>query len=158
MKRIGLVTIVSLIAVVATAQIKLATLDDLKEVLEYQDDKVVVLNFWATWCRPCVKELPTFDATGQEFKNKGVEMILISLDALSRLETNVNPFLEKRGMMSAIWLLDEPDFNSWLNLVDEGWSGAIPATLVIDGRKKEKRFHEGEMTKEDLIKLINPNS
>lgn len=104
------------------AQIKLATVDDLKQIMEYQDDTVVVLNFWATWCRPCVKELPTFDATGQELKSEGVEMILISLDALTRLETNVKPFLQKRNMKSTMWLLDDPDFNSWLPRLDRSYS------------------------------------
>lgn len=154
MKRVGVLVVFFVMTIAVSAQIKLVTIDDLKGVLSYQNDKIVVLNFWATWCRPCVKELPTFDETGQELKDQGVDMILISLDASNRLETNVKPFLEKRNMKSTLWLLDEPDFNSWLNLVNRDWSGAIPATLVIDGVNMEKRFHEGEMTKEELIKLI----
>lgn len=117
-------------------------------LINKEDDKTYVINFWATWCKPCVKELPAFEAINQEYADKGVEVILVSLDFSEKLESQVVPFVEKHGLKSDIVLLDDVDSNSWIPKVSEDWSGAIPATLIYN--KTARKFYEGSFTYEKL--------
>src|SRR5690554_3904936 len=70
-----------------------------------QDDKAVyVINFWATWCKPCIKELPYFEDLRKEYKDQGVHFVLVSLDFSEKLELVVMPFIEKHQLASEIVL------------------------------------------------------
>ncbi len=113
-----------------------------------EDNKTYVINFWATWCKPCVKELPAFETINEKYREKGVEVVLVSLDFSEKLESQVVPFVEKHGLKSDIVLLDDVDSNTWIPKVSEDWSGAIPATLIYNN--KERKFYEGSFTYEEL--------
>lgn len=104
-----------------------------KEVLSDQNT-IYVVNFWATWCAPCVKELPYFEQLNSE--NKNVKVVLISLDYKSQLESKLRPFLKKKNIQSEVVLLTDTNYNSWLSIVNKQWSGSIPATLIINKGKK----------------------
>ena len=132
-------------------QLKVIKFSDLQQIMEAQDDKLKVINFWATWCGPCVKELPQFESLQAKYKERGLEMILISFDFVEQIG-KANKFAADRNLKSTLYLLDETDYNSFIDKVHPSWSGAIPATLMIDSRngKKaffEKEFHEGELEK-----------
>ena len=116
--------------------------------LQQEDDKIYVLNFWATWCKPCIKELPAFEQLNAQYKDKNVEVVLVSLDFPEKLESAVVPFINKKGMQSKVVLLDDDDSNRWIPLVDTNWSGAIPVTLMV--KNKERIFHERPFTFEEL--------
>ena len=88
-----------------------------------------VVNFWATWCAPCVKELPHFEQLNSE--NKKLKVVLVSLDFKTQYETALLPFLKKEQIQSEVVLLTDKDYNSWLPAVDKDWSGSIPATLIL---------------------------
>jgi len=126
------------------------------EYLEsYDDSKTLVVNFWATWCMPCVKELPYFEEANARYEGTDVEIILVSLDFDTHLESKVIPFLEKKEIKSTVVLLDDPDANSWIDKVSPEWSGAIPATLVVQGDRKafyEQSFHSFD----ELQQIIQP--
>lgn len=129
------------------------TFEDFKPLLEKSDDKVHVVNFWATWCKPCIAELPYFEALNKKYQGKKVEFTLVSLDFGTQLESRVIPFLEKRNIKSKVVLLDDPKSTVWIDLVDKSWSGAIPATMVYKGNESdfyEKEFHS-EAELEDII-------
>ncbi len=129
------------------------TFEDFKPLLEKSDDKIHVLNFWATWCKPCIAELPYFEALNKKYQGKKVEFTLVSLDFGTQLESQVIPFLEKRNIKSKVVLLDDPKSMVWIDLVDKSWSGAIPATMVYKGNESnfyEKEFHS-EAELEDII-------
>lgn len=107
------------------------------------DNKVHVINFWATWCKPCIKELPYIDALTDKYKDK-VKVTLISLDFPRKLDTKLKPFITQNNLKSEVILLDDGKVNEWINEVDPSWSGAIPATLLFYNGKKlffEKEFH-----------------
>ncbi|MCB0457670.1 MAG: TlpA family protein disulfide reductase [Flavobacteriaceae bacterium] len=114
---------------------------------------IYVINFWATWCKPCVKELPAFEKLHENYKNKGVEVILVSLDFPDKLQSGVIPFIEKHQLKSDVILLDDPDANSWIPKVSEDWSGAIPATVLVKDGKKV--FFEKSFTYEELEIELN---
>jgi thiol-disulfide isomerase/thioredoxin len=123
-------------------------IDDLLARLNQTQDTTFVVNFWATWCKPCVQELPAFDSLSAVTKNKAVKVILVSLDFKEDLESKVNPFLAKKKIQSSCVLLDEINGNDFVNKISESWSGAIPATLFKKG--KSLLFFEKKMNLSEL--------
>lgn len=129
--------------------------EDLAPIFKQQTDTIYVINFWSTWCAPCIKELPHFEALNKKYADKKVKVILVSLDFKKQLETKLKPFLVKNNLQSKVLVLIDPDANSWVDRVDPSWSGAIPATYVYKQDRKE--FFEKEFEKfEDLEEIILP--
>lgn len=120
----------------------------LEPLLNKEDDKTYVINFWATWCKPCVKELPAFEKLNSEYKKKGVEVILVSLDFPNQIDDVLLPFIQKEKLKSEVILLDDPDQNNWIPKIDEKWSGSIPATLIYN--KNSREFYEQSFTYTEL--------
>lgn len=129
-------------------------MDDLQEIFEAETDDLYVINFWATWCRPCVAELPYFDELQEEYADRHVKVLLVTLDFVEDMDSRVLPFLERRGPSSEVVLLDEPKPNSWIDKVSSEWSGAIPATVFVQKSKNIREFHEGDFTKESLFEKV----
>jgi thiol-disulfide isomerase/thioredoxin len=116
-------------------------------------NKVQVINFWATWCEPCVEELPAFIELDD---NENIEVILISLDDARSVDSLVNPFLKKQKITATVKLLDDPYAAEWIPMVDQHWDGAIPATLIQKGSKKmfyNKTFTAAELS-EEIAKFL----
>jgi len=114
-------------------------------------EKTYVINFWATWCAPCVKELPYFENVNKEFKDENIEVILVSLDFPSQLESRLKPYLKKNKIKSQVILLDDSKFNTWVPKVFEKWDGGIPATLIVNSTNYNfypKTFDEQELFNE----------
>lgn len=126
----------------------------LRPFLEKNNDKIYVINFWATWCSPCVEELPAFQKLYKNYKDDNVELVLVSLDFPNQLDETLIPFLEKEKLEGELLLLDDPDQNSWIPKVDKKWSGAIPATLIYKNNKRV--FFEQSFTYESLVKELKP--
>jgi thiol-disulfide isomerase/thioredoxin len=120
----------------------------LKPWLHKQDDKVYVVNFWATWCSPCVKELPYFEKVNKEYKDKNVEVILVSLDFPKKKKTKLLPFIQKKNLQSKVLHLDDIDEQFWIADIDKDWSGALPATLIYGNG--QRKFFEQSFTQEEL--------
>jgi len=127
----------------------------LEEYMNKKDDKIKVINFWATWCKPCMEELPYFEQIHREYKDKNIEVLLVSLDQASMTD-KVKTTLKKNNITAKVVVLDEVDFNKWINLVDTTWSGSIPATLIISNNNTSKMFYERQFTKQQLEELILP--
>jgi thiol-disulfide isomerase/thioredoxin len=125
-------------------QVEVVKFSFIESLLKNKSDTTFVINFWASWCKPCVKELPAFEELNLKNENKNIKVILISLNFKSELETKLK-----------IVLLDEPDYNSWINKVNENWGGAIPATLIINYKNNVKQFYEKEFTFEELENKLN---
>jgi thiol-disulfide isomerase/thioredoxin len=118
------------------------------------EDTTYVINFWATWCAPCVKELPYFEQLREGNEMKPFKMILVSLDFKSKLE-GVKSLIAKKGIQSEVVLLADGRASEWIDLVDSTWSGAIPATLVIKNNKRyfyEKSYESYKELEEDILK------
>lgn len=119
-----------------------------KPFLNRLDDKIYVINFWATWCAPCVKELPYFEALHAKYGNRNVEVILVSLDFPHLYESKLKPFIIKNQIKSRVIALDGVDANNWIFEVDENWTGSIPATLIY--KNNNARFYEQSFSYEEL--------
>ncbi|MGB5943018.1 MAG: TlpA disulfide reductase family protein [Leeuwenhoekiella sp.] len=117
-------------------------------ILSFDDDYVHVINFWATWCKPCVKELPYFVAVSNEFRNEQIAMHYVSLDFSDQINERLIPFLKDYTITDDVLVLDDPKANDWIPKVNNEWSGAIPATYIYKG--ENTWFHEGSLTKEQL--------
>jgi len=132
----------------ASAKIPSLNFKELEPLLNKKNDTLYVINFWATWCKPCIKELPAFEKINSEYNTQKVKVVLVSLDFPKLLEKQLIPFVEKRQIKSEVILLDDPDANTWIPKVSSKWSGAIPATLIYN--KSEKKFYERSFTFEEL--------
>ena len=138
-----------------SSSIEIVDFEGFQKVISQDDEKTYVVNFWATWCKPCIKELPAFEKLNATYKDGGVEVILVSLDFKDQLSTQLEPFIKKRGIASRVILMDDPKENEWLPKVSESWSGAIPATVIKKGNKQifyEKSFTYDEL--EEALKTI----
>lgn len=122
--------------------------DGLKPLINKEDDKIHVVNFWATWCAPCVKELPYFEVVNQKYKDNNVEVLLVSLDFPKNYETKLKPFIEKRNLKSRVVAFDDTNQNRWIPEIHKDWSGAIPATIIYNSDKRQ--FYEQSFTQEEL--------
>ena len=108
--------------------------DDFEKAILKEDDNTYVINFWATWCAPCIKELPYFEKLHTD--NPKVKVIFVSLDSRKDLEKKLVPFVNRKKITTQVVLLSDKDYNAWLDKIDSSWSGAIPATLILNGKRK----------------------
>ncbi|UAB75851.1 TlpA disulfide reductase family protein [Mesoflavibacter sp. SCSIO 43206] len=125
----------------------------LEKVLNKQDNKTYVVNFWATWCAPCVKELPYFERINKQYKDKNVEVVLVSLDFPKHFDTKLKNFINEKQLQSELYALNDMDSNYWIPKVNKDWSGAIPATLIYNSNKRE--FFEQAFEYEELERTLN---
>jgi len=121
---------------------------------QQKNDTLYVVNFWATWCKPCVTELPFFEQAAQAFSQQPVKFILVSQDAKTRA-VQVDEFLKKNNYTSESFILSAGNPNVWIDKIDTKWSGTIPMTLFYKNGNKIY-FHEGDYaTFEELEKIIH---
>lgn len=133
-------------------QLEVYDFSGLEPFLNKKDDKIYVVNFWATWCAPCVKELPYFEKLNSEYKNQNVEVVLVSLDFPHLYEKKLKPFIKENNLASKVIALDDANMNTWIPMVDENWSGSIPATVIY--KNDERRFFEQSFNYEELEKEL----
>jgi thiol-disulfide isomerase/thioredoxin len=133
-------------------QVNIYDFNGLKSLFDQDDDTLYIINFWATWCKPCIKELPYFERINKEYGGKEVKVILVSLDFRPQVEGQLIPFMVKNNLRSEVLVLHDPDANAWIEQVDPGWSGAIPATLFI--REGERSFYEQSLSYEELKSIV----
>ncbi len=117
------------------------------------NDTTYVINFWATWCSPCVKEIDFFEEVHSSFQDSKVKVILVSLDFPNQVERRLIPFLEDKEITAQVMLMTDLDYNSWIERVDKSWSGAIPATLIFN--RERRVFLEQELTRDELFENVN---
>lgn len=127
----------------------------LEPMFRFDNDTTYIVNFWATWCKPCIKELPYFEDFNSQHKNKKVKVVLVSLDFPKQVESNLVPFVQKKQLQSKVVVLLDGKYNDWIDKVSPDWSGAIPATYIY---KKGRNLLVGEPFEnlEELNEVIEP--
>lgn len=111
-------------------------------IQELGSTNTIVIKFWATWCKPCIEELPLFEKLHERYARKNVHVLLVSLDFKSELDKKFIPFLQNAHLKPEVILFADQDANTWIPRIHEAWDGAIPATVVLRGNLKS--FHLGK--------------
>ncbi len=130
--------------------VRIIKIVDLEKRINNNSDTTYIINFWATWCAPCVKELPDFEKINAEYSSKKVVVLLVSMDFKEDLEKKVIPFIKTKNLKSEIVLLDESNANYFIPKISADWTGAIPATYILNNKKNIKHFFEKKLTYEFL--------
>ena len=133
--------------------VKAYDFDKLEYFLTQKNDTTYVVNFWATWCVPCVEELPHFEKLNEKYKKDKVKVMLVSLDMYKMVESRLLPFIKEKQLKSDVVYLRDPDQNTWLPKVDSTWSGALPATLIYN--RDKRKFYEKSFTYDELEKEVS---
>jgi len=144
------VFLISVSFFVRSQEVEVINASGLQERILHTESQLTVFNFWATWCGPCVKELPYFDEVG---KKKNVKVYLVSLDFQNQLE-KVSAFVAKKSVQSDVLFLNEKNPEAYMEKVSKEWTGSIPATLFVTNSGKIY-FHESIFAKEDLERTVN---
>jgi len=133
--------------------VKAYDFNKLEYFLKQKNDTTYVVNFWATWCVPCVEELPHFEELNAKYKKDKIKVMLVSLDMFKMVESKLLPFIKEKQLKSDVVYLRDPDQNTWLPKVDSTWSGALPATLIYN--KDMRKFYEKQFTYAELEKEVS---
>jgi len=121
-------------------------MEDLEKRVKNNSDTTYVVNFWATWCAPCVKELPAFDTIQANHSNDKIKVILVTLDFKEDLNKKVIPFIQKKKTACEVVLLDEVNGNYFIPKISQQWTGALPGTWIVNQKKSIDRFFEKTIT------------
>lgn len=154
MRRILLIVVVSLIGSGLFAQeIKSVKITELEKTIK-ESNTPMIINFWATFCVPCIEEIPYFQEEVKKHQKEEVQLLLVSLDLKSSYPQKVTDFAAKRGFTSPKVWLNETDADYFCPIIDPKWTGSIPASLFINNKTGYRKFIEAELTREELQKEI----
>jgi thiol-disulfide isomerase/thioredoxin len=126
---------------------------ELDRLLDGHGHRLLVVNFWATWCAPCVAEIPHFIEVSSEYREKGVLFVGLSADFLEGWQEKVPPFLKEKKVPYPNFVLDV-DPNALIPKFAEAWTGSLPATFYYDRDGKQLGRRIGMVSKEDLTSDI----
>ena len=134
-------------------QLKKLKIDELEAYIN-KSEKPLLVNFWATFCIPCVEELPYFQSIIKEKYNENVDLLLVSLDLPSYYPDRITSFMAaKKISATSVWL-NESNADLFCPRIDKSWEGTIPASLFVNNKKKYRKFHEGQLTPAMLKKEL----
>ena len=107
---------------------------------------VLIINFWATFCKPCVAEIPSFIRLADKYKKDNVRLLLVSLDLPSYYPKRIADFAKKKKFNTKITWLNESNADIFCPRIDSSWSGSIPSTLILNTKTGYRKFFEEEIT------------
>ncbi len=127
--------------------------DQLHPLLHRQNDTTYVVNFWATWCKPCVAELPWFEKLHDDMQQQPLQVLLVSMDFPKQYQSRLLPFIQERKLKPPVFALADMDYNAWIDRVSTEWDGAIPFTVIY--KNQHRIFKIGELDSyEELESLV----
>ncbi len=136
--------------------------DDLRQLIAHHFNKgdkggnVILVNFWATWCAPCVKEIPEIVKLQEKYKERGLRVIAVSMDEPEELETGVRPFAQKRFPNFVSYLCKESDHDKFASVIDPAWNEIMPTNFLIDRNGKLRETLTGGKSYEEFEAVIAP--
>lgn len=135
--------------------IPVLTYAQLKPLLHQENDTTYVVNFWATWCVPCVQELPHFMSLDSMYQGEPFKLVMVSMDFKKDYLRKLQPFVTARSLDDNVVVLEDNDANFWIGDIEPTWGGSIPATLVYKGKERlflERTFHNLD----ELTQIVKP--
>jgi thiol-disulfide isomerase/thioredoxin len=118
----------------------------IEHLLHVRSGKALFLNVWATWCQPCVEEFPDLVTLYNEYRNAGIDIVAISVDYPNETESKILPFLANRNVPFTVYVASVKKDEDFINAVDSSWSGAVPATFILDAHGRQRAFVFGQKT------------
>ncbi|MCS7170648.1 MAG: TlpA family protein disulfide reductase, partial [Candidatus Kapabacteria bacterium] len=122
----------------------LVTPTELRHRLQRQGDTIVLVNLWATWCRPCIEKLPSFDTLAHRYRDMPVRVWLVNVEPRAQWAVRVKPFLARRRLIAPVFLLEYGKGTRWLDTIHTEWSGTLPATILWRAADSLSVLIEGE--------------
>jgi len=155
MKKIVFLLSFLFVAFIGQAQeIEKWQITDVENYMKDTAGKVLVINFWATFCKPCVAEIPSFISITDKYKSQNVALLLVSLDLPSFYPNKIASFAKKQGYNANIVWLNETNADYFCPKIDKTWSGSIPGTLILNTKTGYRKFFEEEMEAADFEKEL----
>ena len=154
MKKYLFLVIILTFSFIVKAQIPAYSADDIVHRASSKDT-LYIINFWATWCAPCVGELPEFNALQSRYANMPVKVLLVSLDFKGDNTFKLARFLELKKIKPEVVWLSDTDPNVFIPKIDNSWEGSIPATVIVQPGKQFKKFIEGTITEKQISKIAD---
>ena len=117
--------------------------DDFNEIASlftHDNDTTYVINFWATTCPPCIKEMPHFEKLAKKYNRDKLQITMISLDSKRRIDQHVMPFLHKLHIENPVIVLTDANYTEWTAKINPKWFGALPYTVIYNGEKIQYFF------------------
>jgi len=152
MKKIIIPAIIFLLSKTLSAQeVSKIKITELEKIIT-ESKEPLIINLWATWCGPCVEELPYFLEEWKDKKEKGLRLILVSLDFEDDYPEKIEKFMSRRKIKPPVMWLNETDADYFCPKIDPRWSGAIPASLFINNTTGYRSFFEGQMSSKEIKK------
>lgn len=133
---------------------RIVNADDIASVVNQYRGRVVLLNFWATWCPPCLQEFPEIVAVEREYRKRGLVVVSVSADFLDRVETDLLPFLDEHQPGFEVYVRSDDEPEAFVKAVDPGWKGELPATFFYNrvGQPSVKRY--SSMPREEIERIV----
>lgn len=117
-------------------------------------DTLYIVNFWATWCIPCVKELPAFDIIHDLYKGMPVKVLLLSFDFKEQYPDRLESWVKKKKLHPEVAWFSESNPNEYIPKIAPEWEGALPATILINNKKHTKQVLGREITADELKQWV----
>ncbi len=136
--------------------LSIATAEDLAEVYEATRGEVVVINFWATWCAPCVKEMPELAEFYTAYKDRGVAFLSLATDDLESFEPKLRPFVEQRELPFHVYAIGGCDPDDLDEIFALDTDVALPTTFVLDENRSVVQVWKRNITLSDLQGVVEP--
>jgi thiol-disulfide isomerase/thioredoxin len=133
---------------IAQDLISISSIGDIENIKNENSGKVIVINFWASWCKPCTDEFPALVKLNEEYKDRNFRLIFISLDFKEEVSTKLLPFLKNNNVDFTSYYLDDNNPDEIMDYFNKKWDGGIPATFILDTSGKIRKFILGEHTYE----------
>ncbi len=121
--------------------VKVDDFSTVKYLFNQKNDTTYLLNFWATTCPPCLKEIPLFEKILKEKKGKKFKIILFNTDGKKQIEKRVIPYLTKHKLFAKVIAVTDPNATKWTAMVNPDWYGSLPYTVIY---KNDKRKYYNE--------------
>ena len=118
-------------------------------------DHPLIVNFWATYCDPCVKEIPYLQSEVAKYKDQKLELLLVSLDPHKFFPTKIEQFVKDHHLVDSVYWLDEKNADYFCPKIDKQWTGGIPSSLFVNNATHYRKFFERQLTEPQVLENIS---